>query len=154
MAQTTDVLTERAVEGSATSPERPRAAKPLQPITERQRLALVFIENSIAERGFPPTLREIGSHMQIRSTNGVNDHLRALERKGYIVREELYSRGIRVVNPSNEAHLRYAKANNDLVDKLHEYRDLLRRTLVLYVRAPLPTADEIVLAADIREALR
>lgn len=154
MAQTTDALLDRPVEESAASPELRRKAKPLRSITERQRAVLVFIENSIAERGFPPTLREIGSHMQIRSTNGVNDHLRALERKGYIVRDDLHSRAIRVVSPSNEAHLRYAKANNDLVDRLNEYRDLLRRALVLYVRAPSPTADEVVLAADIREALR
>ncbi len=47
------------------------------------------------ERGYPPTLREIGGHMGIRSTNGVNDHLEALTRKGYLVREELKSRALR-----------------------------------------------------------
>lgn len=70
-------------------------------ITERQRICLNFIERSIAIRGFPPTLREIGAHMGIRSTNGVNDHLRALERKGYITREGLSARGLRVA-PASE----------------------------------------------------
>jgi repressor LexA len=42
-------------------------------------------------------LREIGEHMGIRSTNGVNDHLRALERKGYLRREDMKSRALRVV---------------------------------------------------------
>jgi len=40
-------------------------------------------------------LREIGSHFGIRSTNGVNDHLRALEKKGYLQREDLKSRALR-----------------------------------------------------------
>lgn len=56
---------------------------------------LDFISNSIHTRGYPPTLREIGAAIGVRSTNGVNDHLRALERKGYITRDDMLSRGIR-----------------------------------------------------------
>lgn len=69
-----------------------------QPLTARQREALDFITHCLDERGYPPTLREIGEHMGIRSTNGVNDHLKALERKGYLVREELKSRALRPVD--------------------------------------------------------
>jgi len=64
-------------------------------LTQRQRQALQFISDCLTDRGYPPTLREIGEHMGIRSTNGVNDHLKALERKGYLVREELKSRALR-----------------------------------------------------------
>lgn len=67
-------------------------------LTERQRQALDYITDSLDHRGYPPTLREIGEHMGIRSTNGVNDHLKALERKGYLVREELKSRALRPVD--------------------------------------------------------
>ena len=69
-----------------------------QPLTARQREALDFITHCLDARGYPPTLREIGEHMGIRSTNGVNDHLKALERKGYLVREELKSRALRPVD--------------------------------------------------------
>jgi repressor LexA len=69
-----------------------------QPLTDRQRQALDFISECLEDRGFPPTLREIGEHMGIRSTNGVNDHLKALERKGYLKREELKSRALRPVD--------------------------------------------------------
>jgi repressor LexA len=55
-------------------------------------MVLDFIRSSITDRGYPPTLREIGARMGIRSTNGVNDHLRALERKGYLTREDMKSR--------------------------------------------------------------
>jgi repressor LexA len=67
------------------------------PLTDRQRAVLDFIGQSIEQRGYPPTLREIGEHMGIRSTNGVNDHLKALEKKGYLEREDLKSRALRPV---------------------------------------------------------
>jgi repressor LexA len=66
-------------------------------LTDRQREILDFISKSIAKRGYPPTLREIGSHFGIKSTNGVNDHLRALEKKGYLHREDLKSRALRPI---------------------------------------------------------
>jgi repressor LexA len=69
----------------------------MQGLTKRQSQTLDFIRRSINERGYPPTLREIGEHMGIRSTNGVNDHLRALERKGYLRREDMKSRALKLV---------------------------------------------------------
>src|SRR5271154_7176883 len=78
----------------------------MQGLTQRQQMVLDFIRSSIVDRGYPPTLREIGARMGIRSTNGVNDHLRALERKGYLTREDMKSRALRPtglarVNPAN-----------------------------------------------------
>ena len=70
----------------------------MQGLTKRQAQTLDFIRQSIEERGYPPTLREIGESMGIRSTNGVNDHLRALERKGYLSREDMKSRALRLVS--------------------------------------------------------
>jgi repressor LexA len=67
----------------------------MQGLTQRQQMVLDFIRESIHDRGYPPTLREIGARMGIRSTNGVNDHLRALERKGYLTREDMKSRALR-----------------------------------------------------------
>jgi repressor LexA len=72
-----------------------RDEEPSSGLTERQRNVLDFISDSIRKRGYPPTLREIGSHFGIRSTNGVNDHLRALEKKGFLHREDLKSRALR-----------------------------------------------------------
>lgn len=74
----------------------------MQGLTQRQEQTLDFIRASIRERGYPPTLREIGEHMGIRSTNGVNDHLRALERKGYLRREDMKSRALRLVDEPEE----------------------------------------------------
>jgi repressor LexA len=74
-------------------------------LTQRQREILDFISASIVERGFPPTLREIGLHFNIRSTNGVNDHLKALEKKGHLRREDLKSRAMRPVLPDGSGEI-------------------------------------------------
>lgn len=68
----------------------------LEPLTERQREILDFIQRETQKNGYSPTIREIGERMGIRSTNGVNDHLKALERKGYLRREADKSRTLRV----------------------------------------------------------
>lgn len=72
------------------------AKRAVNGLTNRQAQVLDVIRRSIVTRGYPPTLREIGGAMGIRSTNGVNDHLRALERKGYLTREDMTSRGLRL----------------------------------------------------------
>lgn len=82
----------------------------MQGLTKRQEQTLDFIRSSIEERGYPPTLREIGEFMGIKSTNGVNDHLRALERKGYLRREDMKSRALKLVD--NGTH-KSANNNND-----------------------------------------
>jgi repressor LexA len=69
-----------------------------EPLTERQEKILSFIKKSVVDQGYPPTIREIGEHFGIRSTNGVNDHLKALERKGYLLRGELKSRALSVID--------------------------------------------------------
>ncbi len=74
-------------------------------LTQRQRDILDFISASIVERGFPPTLREIGEHFSIRSTNGVNDHLKALEKKGHLRREDLKSRAMRPILPDGSGEV-------------------------------------------------
>jgi len=84
-----------------------------QKLTHRQRAVLDFISGSIHERGYPPTLREIGNHLGIRSTNGVNDHLRALERKGFITREDMKSRTLRPTHPTSPPKRRGARGDDN-----------------------------------------
>jgi repressor LexA len=69
----------------------------LQPMTERQAQILRFIHSFQVEHRYPPTIRDICEAFKIRSPNGVMCHLRALERKGQIVRDEKVSRGIRLL---------------------------------------------------------
>lgn len=64
-------------------------------LTKRQGEVLEVIARHIEEMGYPPTIRELGDVLGIRSTNGVNDHLKALEKKGYLTREDAKSRTMR-----------------------------------------------------------
>lgn len=63
-------------------------------ITERQQEIYKFIRSTVDTRGIPPSMREIGEQFGIRSTNGVEKHLAALEKSGHIVRERGKSRGL------------------------------------------------------------
>lgn len=53
-------------------------------LSPRQRDVLSCITNALDQRGIPPTYREIGDALGISSTNGVADHMKALEKKGYL----------------------------------------------------------------------
>jgi len=55
-------------------------------LTPRQREVLEFLKEYISERGYPPTLREVARELGIKWTKGIEKHLQALEKKGYIKR--------------------------------------------------------------------
>ncbi len=67
----------------------------LPALTDRQGQVYDYIQDRIKAWGYPPTIREIGEHLGIKSTNGVADHLKALKRKGYLVQEDMKSRTLR-----------------------------------------------------------
>ena len=70
----------------------PKGTAGTAPLTARQAEVLGVLERSIHTRGYPPTIRELGAELGIRSPQGVSDHLAALERKGYIHRTAAQSR--------------------------------------------------------------
>lgn len=63
-------------------------------LTDRQLKVFEFIRDKIVNRGYGPTVREIGEQFDISSPNGVMCHLRALEKKGLIIRDKKKSRAI------------------------------------------------------------
>ncbi len=65
-------------------------------LTPRQREIYEFLKDKIVNRGYGPTVREIGAHFDIKSPNGVMCHLKALEKKGLITRESHMSRAIQL----------------------------------------------------------
>ncbi len=81
-------------------------------LTERQLEVLRFIARQIDEAGYPPTIREIGEALDIRSTNGVNDHLKALERKGYLTRDPVKSRALIPTSAAREVLGEGRRASN------------------------------------------
>lgn len=65
-------------------------------LTLRQKEVLHFIRAFIREKGYPPSVREIGEHFQIYP-RAAFDHLKALERKGYLRRRGTLSRGLEIL---------------------------------------------------------
>jgi repressor LexA len=65
-------------------------------LTARQAEVLQLIADFLQATGFPPTRAEIAAQLGFRSPNAAEDHLRALERKGYIEMLPGASRGIRL----------------------------------------------------------
>ena len=67
---------------------------PTDTLTPRQLSVYEFIRDKILDRGYGPTVREIADVFDIKSPNGVMGHLRALEKKGLILRDRNKSRAI------------------------------------------------------------
>ncbi len=65
-------------------------------LTERQRNILQFLKRYVSMRGYPPTLREIAQNFRIKWTQGIEKHLRALEKKGHIKRSS-GARSIKII---------------------------------------------------------
>ena len=65
-------------------------------MNERAQQILAFIQKFNYEKGYPPTIREIGAEFGIRSTNGVRYHLDRLQESGQLTRHDKISRGIEV----------------------------------------------------------
>lgn len=74
----------------------------MKTLTRRQTEVLAFIQAFAREHGRPPTIRAIGGHFGLKSTNAVVDHLRALERKGFLRRDAERACGIVVLRSEPE----------------------------------------------------
>lgn len=72
-------------------------------LTARQREILDLIKSAIEQTGFPPTRAEIAQTLGFKSANAAEDHLRALEKKGYISLAPGASRGIRLSHAADTA---------------------------------------------------
>lgn len=68
-------------------------------LTPRQRRILEFLKESIASRGFPPSMREVGAAVGLASTSSVSHQLRVLESKGFIKRDQSRPRALEILLP-------------------------------------------------------
>lgn len=99
-------------------------------LSKRQRKILEFVNRYIAENGYPPSIREIGTAAGISSTSVVSYNLERLEERGYISRDREVSRGLKLMAPGR------ARAASDDVVRL----PLLGR-IVAGAPIPVPASD-------------
>jgi len=73
---------------------------PNEKLTAKQEEILNFIKQEILTKGYPPSVREIGEAVSLKSTSSVHAHLESLEKKGYIRKDPTKPRTIEVVDDS------------------------------------------------------
>jgi repressor LexA len=76
-------------------------------LNERRQEIMDYIVQATAERGYPPTVREIGAEVGLKSSSSVHFHLRVLEKAGYIERDGALTRALRPCQSSRSRGTRY-----------------------------------------------
>lgn len=80
---------------------RKRGVKNMEKLTKRQQDILDFIKQKVQEKGYPPSVREIGQAVGLASSSTVHGHLSRLEEKGYIRRDPTKPRAIEILGNDN-----------------------------------------------------
>src|ERR1700722_15510223 len=76
---------------------------PLPLLSPRQQQILRLIGQFMSRHGLPPTRADLAQALQLRNRQGIDQHLRALEHKGYLRLEPGIARGIRLLTPDSTA---------------------------------------------------
>lgn len=70
----------------------------MKDLTDRQKDIFQYIKRSVSDKGYPPSVREIGNAVGLQSSSTVHGHLAKLETKGYIKRDPTKPRAIEIVH--------------------------------------------------------
>ena len=115
--------------------------------TKRQQDIFGFLLEYISEHKFPPTIREIGERFGIRSTNGVRDALKALEKKGLIKKFSNQARGIGIIESSELARQHEKTLALPLIGRIAAGTPILAEenieSTMLVDKAMLPRSSEV-----------
>ena len=76
----------------------------MKEISDRQKQIYQFIKRTVQEKGYPPSVREIGIAVGLQSSSTVHGHLAKLEDKGYIKRDPTKPRAIEIVQTENQSY--------------------------------------------------
>ncbi|GFR35559.1 transcriptional repressor LexA [Thermobrachium celere] len=84
-------------------------------LTDKQQMILEFIKQELATKGYPPSVREIGLAVGLKSTSTVHAHLEKLEKKGYIRRDPTKPRAIEILDNNSYTYNNYNNINIDIL---------------------------------------
>jgi repressor LexA len=105
-------------------------------LTPRQKEVLLFIQSFYREKGYPPSVREIGKAVGMRSTSTVHGHIKQLEQKGYLRKDPTKPRALELLDPDSVAG-RQAMVNVPLVGRITAGQPILAQENIEEV-FPLP----------------
>jgi repressor LexA len=91
----------KAVGPQSRSKTKSPSADQFDDLSERQLQVLTFIKEKVIERGYPPSVREIGEAIGLSSPSTVHSHLSALVKAGLLRRDPSKPRAIEVLDPHN-----------------------------------------------------
>jgi len=113
---------------------------PASDISDRQREILDLILRTVQERGYPPSVREIGEAVGLNSPSTVHSHLSALVKQGYLRRDPSKPRAIEVTAPGRaQPDLRRAPVRDvPLLGRIAAGSPILAEEDIEYI-LPLPT---------------
>lgn len=83
-------------------------------LSERQLQVLVYIKDTVAARGYPPSVREIGQAVGLSSPSTVHSHLSALVKAGFLRRDATKPRAIEVLDPGSKFRSAERRPRGDL----------------------------------------
>jgi repressor LexA len=108
-------------------------------ISTRQQQILDLIFDTVADRGYPPSVREIGDAVGLSSPSTVHSHLSALVKAGYLRRDPTKPRAIEVIDPGEHVDLRRAPVRDvPLVGRIAAGSPILAEEDIEEI-LPLPT---------------
>ena len=83
----------------------------MEKLTGKQKFILDILKKMIAKNGYPPTVREIGEEAHLSSPATIHFHLKQLEEKGYIKKDDNKNRTLEILVPNE-----YLETNDKIVD--------------------------------------
>lgn len=100
-------------------------AADMRELSDRQRSIFDFIARNVKDQGYPPTIREIGDAVGLRSTCTVYRHLKSLEREGYIRRPRFGNRAIEIIRGTDYSTQPVPTVNLPLITSIGEDTEFL-----------------------------
>ena len=115
-------------------------------LTEREHQMLDFLKENIIKKGYPPTVREIGQRLGVKSTSTVHKDLSALETKGFIRRDPAKPRAIEIadfdMSVLTDEEQGIEIANAGFISNISEIGDIVSIPLIGQVAAGVPILAE------------
>ncbi|AQT86430.1 LexA repressor [Paenibacillus larvae subsp. larvae] len=87
-------------------------------LSQRQQAILEFIKNEVKEKGYPPSVREIGEAVGLASSSTVHGHLERLEKKGLIRRDPTKPRAIEILDMDSSSTFSFSVTRVPLIGKV------------------------------------
>jgi len=116
-------------------------------LSDRQEQVLQVVRAGVARRGYPPSIREIGDAVGLKSTSSVAHHLKTLQELGYLHRDRGRPRSVEVLPPGQSAPLPAGRSGPRSLAPLAAGRsaplspDLIRTDHGPVLTLPRPAAD-------------